>query len=90
MKPEQIYQELKNLAEKLDIKVSEQNLQKTGIHVNSGLCKIKGQQFIIIDKNEKIFDKIEILSSLLSKIPHEDIYIMPAVRELLNKNGNEE
>jgi len=85
MKPEQIYQELKNLAEKLEIKVSEQNLRKTGIHVNSGLCKIKGQKFIILDKNEKVFDKIEIIASILSEMPHEDIYIIPAVRELLNK-----
>jgi hypothetical protein len=87
MKPEQIYNELKNLAEKLEIKISEQNLRKTGIHVNSGLCKIKGEKFIILDKNEKVFDKIEIISSILCEMPHEDIYLIPAVRELLNKKG---
>ena len=36
MKPDNIYQELKDLAEKLNITVAEQNLRKTGIHVNSG------------------------------------------------------
>ena len=54
MKPEMIYQELKDLAEKLGITVKEENFKKTGIHVKSGLCKIKGEQFFIMDKHKKI------------------------------------
>ena len=43
MKPEQTYQDLKELAEKLGVNVSEQNLRSTGIKVKSGLCKVKGK-----------------------------------------------
>ena len=85
MKPEQIYRELIDLAEKLDITVSEQNLRKTGIKASSGLCKVKGQYLFIIDKHKSIHKKIKILASQLANMPHENIFIIPAVRELLDK-----
>jgi hypothetical protein len=85
MKPEQIYQELKDLIEKLGINVSEQNLRKTGISVKSGICKVKGKQIFIIDKHKSIHKKNVILTSFLKEMPHEDIYVVPAVRELISK-----
>ena len=85
MKPEQIYQELKDLTEKLGISVSEQNLRKSGISVKSGLCKLKGKQIFIIDKEKSIYKKNAILTSLLQELPHENIYVVPAVRELISK-----
>ncbi len=85
MKPEQIYQELKDIAEKLGITVSEQNLRKTGISVKSGICKVKGKQIFIMDKHKSIQKKNVILTSFLKEMPHEDIYIVPAVRELISK-----
>ena len=88
MKPEQIYQELIDLAEKLDITVSEQNLRKTGVKAKSGLCKVKGKYLFIMDKHKKIHKKIEILSESLATIPRESIYIKPAIRELLDKKDS--
>ena len=85
MKPEQIYQELKDIVEKLGIAVSEQNLRKTGISVKSGICKIKGKQIFIMDKHKSIHKKNVILTSFLKELPHEDIYVVPAVRELISK-----
>jgi len=85
MKPEQIYQELKDLAEKLAVTVSEQNLRTAGIKVKSGLCTVKGRQMFIMDKHKSIHKKIKILSAEVANFPHEDIYLIPAVREMLNK-----
>jgi len=87
MKPEQIYQELKDLAEKLAVTVSEQNLRTAGIKVKSGLCKVRGQELFIMDKHASIYKKIRILAAQLAGMPHEDVYVMPAVREVLNKYG---
>ena len=84
MKPEQTYQDLKELAEKLGVTVSEQNLRITGIKVKSGLCKVKGKNILIIDKQISFQDKNEILASCLSKLPHENIFMVPALRELLD------
>jgi len=84
MKPEQIYQELRELAEKLNIDVAEQNLRQTRVKAQSGLCKVKGQQRFIMDKHKSVRDKIEILAECLAQMPHEDMFVVPAVRELLN------
>ena len=87
MKPEQIYQGLKEVAEKLNIIVLEQNLRKTpaGIKVKSGLCRVKGQNRFIMDKHISIHEKNELLAYCLSQLPHEGIYVMPAVRTIIKK-----
>ena len=85
MKPEQVYQELKDLAEKLDINVSEQNFRTAGIAVKSGLCKVKGQNMFIMDKHKSIQKKIKILTAHLAEISNENVFIVPAIRELLEK-----
>ena len=86
MNPEQLYQDLKELAEKLGVSVLEHNLRKTGIQVKSGLCKVKGKKLFILDKHKSLNDKNEILLSCIRKIPHEDIYIVPYLREMLKSD----
>ena len=85
MKPDQLYQELKDLAERMQISVLEQNLKTSGLKVQSGLCTVKGQKLFIMDKHKSVHKKIKILAAQLARIPHEDLYIIPAVRELLEK-----
>jgi hypothetical protein len=85
MKPDQLYQELMDLAERMQITVSEQNLKAAGVKVKSGLCLVKGQNMFIMDKHKSIHKKIRILAAQLAEIPHDDLYIIPAVRELLQK-----
>ena len=84
MKPAQIYQALKELAEKLQVTVAEQNLRATGVRARSGLCKIKGKYVFVMDKQKPVSKKIDLLAECLSRMPHEDIYILPAVRERLD------
>ena len=69
MKPEQIYQELKDLADKLDITVSEQNLRIAGIKVKSGLCKVKGKNLFIMDKHKSIHKNIDVLALSWHNLP---------------------
>lgn len=69
----------------MQITVSEQNLKVSGIKVRSGLCTVKGQKLFIMDKHKSLHKKIKILATQLALIPHEEIYIIPAVRELLEK-----
>jgi hypothetical protein len=87
VKPEQIYQELKDLAEKLGITVSEQSFRNTGIKVASGLCRVKGQELLIMDKHKSIHKKIQIMASHLARVPHENVFIVPAIRDLLDKQS---
>ena len=85
MKPEQIYNSLKDLAEKLNITVSEENFKKNGIRTKSGYCKVKEEQRFIIDKHLKIREKVDVLAAFLGNQPHEDLYVIPAVRELFRQ-----
>jgi hypothetical protein len=85
MKPEQLYRELKDLAEKLGIVVSEQNFRPTGIAVRSGYCKVQGKDHCIIDKHLRLNQKVDVLAECLSALPTDSIYIVPAVREFLDR-----
>ena len=85
MKPDQLYQELKDLAERMYITVSEQNLRTSGIKVQSGLCTVKGKQMFIMDKHKSVHKKVRILAAQLAVMPLENLYVIPAVRELLDK-----
>ena len=83
MNDDQLYQELRNLAEKMDVVVAEHNFRHVGISVKSGFCIVKGQNLFIMDKHLKVQDKIEVLAGFLSEQPLEDIYILPVLRDLL-------
>ena len=88
MKPDQLYQELKDLADRLQVTVSERNLKgSSGLRVKSGLCKIKGKYTYIMDKHNSIYRKNTLLARCLNTMDHEGIYIVPAVRDFLNKTG---
>ena len=87
MNPEQIYQELKDLAEKLGVTVSEQSFRASGIKVKSGFCLIKGDKHCIIDKNISLHKKTKVLARSLSDLPHENLYVVPAVRDIIQKFG---
>ena len=86
MKPDQMYQHLKELTEKLDVRVSEQNLKKTGPRIQSGFCKLKERKLFIIDKHLPLDEKNNILAEFIAGISGEEIYIVPAVREFIQKN----
>jgi hypothetical protein len=85
LRPEQVYVHLKELAEKMNINVCEQSFRNAGIHVRSGLCKIKGQDYFIMNKDLTIRKKTALLADCLSQLPHEEIYVLPAIRDLFSR-----
>ncbi len=89
MKPEKIYQELRELAEKLGVGVEEHNFRNTGVRVKSGSCIVHGKHLIIIDKHKPLGKKISVLASALAKLPHDTVYLVPAVRDLIARYSEE-
>ncbi len=88
MKPQQIYEELKHLAEKLDIEVREQNFRPTGIKVKSGICLVRGRQIFVMNKHNPIRKKIAVLAECLRQFEHDQEFVVPAIRDLLAKEQN--
>ena len=86
MKPLQLYQGLRELADRLDVQVTEQNFRHTGIKVKSGLCKVRGATVFVMDKHKSLNRKIALLAECLSRMPRDDVYILPVIRDLLKKH----
>lgn len=83
MKSSQLYQHLTELAEKLSISVSEQNLSQSGVVVQSGLCKVEDEHIYVMDKRLTAKRKIDLLADCLADFDLENIYLVPALRELM-------
>jgi len=84
MKPQQIYEELKHLAEKLGIEVKEENFRPTGIKVKSGLCVVRGRQVFVMNKHNQVQKKVKILAECLRQFEHDQEFVVPTIRELLD------
>ena len=80
MKLKLIYNELKELLEKLGY-----NLVLDKGSFNTGYCLLEDEKMIVINKNKPYENRIKILSKILSKIDTDNIYIKPKIRELINQ-----
>jgi hypothetical protein len=49
------------------------------------MCIVHGKHMVIIDKHKSLARKIRALASALSKFPHDTVYAVPAVREIIGK-----
>jgi len=77
------YNELKEVFEKLNYKVV---LDKG--HFNTGYCLLEHEKIIVVNKNKPYENRVKILSSILSKIDTDDIYLKPKIRELMISYSN--
>ena len=83
MKQDQIYQELIELLEKFNVTVSEQNFKATRTKTKGGFCIVKNEKRFILDKDLRINRKIDLLVDYIRTLPHEDMYVVPVIRDLL-------
>ncbi|MCH7781566.1 hypothetical protein IID62_00725 [candidate division KSB1 bacterium] len=74
-----LLQELENIATKLDITVRYENGDFAG-----GLCRVKEENVLIINKKNSLQKKITILSRELSGVDLNAIYILPKLRERIS------
>jgi flagellar hook-associated protein FlgK len=85
MSPEKLYQHLKELSEKLGVTVAEQSFKQVNLAVKSGFCRVKGKDMFIMDRNLPVAKKNSILASFLKDQPHENEFVPPAVRAVLDR-----
>jgi hypothetical protein len=84
MEPEKTYQYLEDLAEQLGISVQYDDFSDPEVPPTSGLCKVRGHRLYIMDRSKSLSEKIRLLSQCLSCMDLDGIYVLPAIRELLN------
>jgi hypothetical protein len=81
MKPEVLLELLEGTADQLGIKVTYEPLQSTVVH--GGLCKVKGEYRIIIDRRATTEERVGTLAGALARFDTAELELPPQVRELL-------
>ena len=76
---------LEDLAFRLGIKIVNEKLGGEDFSIKGGLCKVKGAYKIFIDPSSPIEDQIKTLARALGSFKTDDIYLLPFIREILEK-----
>jgi len=78
-----VLQQLEQLADQLGVKVLYENLDRQEFVVRSGTCTLRGRLVVIIDHHLTPGDRIRVLADCLSQFDLSTIYLVPAVRALI-------
>ena len=83
---EALLDELKQLAERLGVKVREEVLlREVGYRVRSGSCRVRETRVILLDRALPTQAQIDILVDELSGQPLDEVFVSPALRRLLER-----
>lgn len=85
MKIEDTLRELEGVAAKKNIKVTYENIG--GELGAGGLCKVKGEHRVIVDKRATDGEKVTVLAQALARFPLDDVFISEKTRDLIEKSA---
>ena len=78
--------DLKDAAEKLSIKIEVANLNDQEFSIQSGYCKLNGEDLIILDKNLPNEEHMAVIFNTLKKFNLDKIYVADWIREKMETN----
>ena len=81
-----LLQALEGVAEQMKIPVAYAALATEELPGRGGLCVLHGERRIIIERTLPILEKAHLLAAGLSQFDFEDIFLLPAVREAIERN----
>jgi len=84
-----ILSHLEALAHKLGIEIRYEHLEAETGFMPGGLCRIKGKQVVIINSDSHTEAKVRTLAKALGRFDLGEVYVRPALRELLEYHGKE-
>ena len=83
---EKILSQLEELANSLDIEVRYEQIKKEGTFFPGGICKLKGENVLIINSNAGMEDRINAIARAIASFDLSDVHMRPALREFLEEN----
>ncbi len=87
---EALLDELKQLADRLGVKVREEVLlREVGYRVRSGACRVRGEDVVFVDRHLGATERIDVLVAALGGRDIEPHYLTPALRRLFERPGGE-
>ncbi len=76
-------EDLKNTARKLSIEILFADLSDPEIPTQSGSCKVRGENLIVVDKRLSTQRQIEVLLNIFQQFDWDDVYVASWIRERL-------
>ena len=83
MKPEQLTEALEAACKQLGMEVRYEPLAPGGVSGSGGLCKVKGEYRIIIDKKATSEERVVTLATALATFDTSELELAPKVRDVL-------
>lgn len=77
--------QLEVLADGLGIEIRYEKIPQDDVTIAGGRYRLKGKNVVVIDSRATTKDRVRILVQALKPFDLADIYIRPALRELLEK-----
>ena len=78
--------DLKEAAEKLSIKIETANLNNQEFAIQSGFCKLHGENLIILDKNLSDEEHLIVILSALKNFDLDNIFVADWIRERIDRD----
>ncbi len=85
MKVQDTLKELEDVCAKKSIRVSYETIG--GELGAGGLCKVKGEHRVIVDRRATDGEKVTVLATALARFPLEDVFISEETRALIARHG---
>jgi hypothetical protein len=85
MRDEDLLVTLEELAEQLQIPVTYAALATEELPGRGGMCVIHGERRIIIERSLTTREKARLLAAGLAQFDFEDVFLLPAVREAIER-----
>ena len=83
MKAEHLTEILETAAQQLGVKIRYEILVASGPTGGGGLCKVKGEWCVIMDKKTAPSERASILCDALATMDTDGIFLPPKVREMI-------
>ena len=81
-------EDLKIVTGKLSIKIETTDLNDLEFQIQSGYCKMNGEDLILLDKNLSLQEQTEVILKTLKNFDLENIYVASWIREYLEIESN--
>ncbi|HIJ50423.1 MAG TPA: hypothetical protein HPP54_05110 [Nitrospinae bacterium] len=81
-------EDLKSVTGKLAIAIEITDLNDQEFQIQSGYCKMNGENLIFLDKNLSLQEQAEVILKTLKNFDLEDIYVASWIREHLELESN--
>ena len=88
MDDEILLSQLEELAERLGILVRDENINIDDVSSTGGLCMVEGQHVLILNSKTSLQEKIHVAIRALRQFDLSDIYVRPAIRDILEDKSN--